>query len=204
MQADTSKAETEREVIDISSDADDDDDSVIETDADLFNHYLNLPVDDFNDFNAFLDFPYEALENPIGEAEGPAEDARPVIVAFPATPATLASRPATPASRPDPEECYKLFLRKVLEVFPDHCQDELKRLYDARFADGLCPNSRAFIKEFAVEVILQVVQADKYPKETDRKRSLKRKRAESDNEDEGAKYMAHGRQKAAPFEILEA
>ncbi|MCJ1245416.1 hypothetical protein MMC30_002620 [Trapelia coarctata] len=199
MQAATTEAASEREVIDISSDTDGDgDDSVIETDADLFNHYLDLPVDDFNDFNPFLDLPYGPFENPFenlnGEPEAPVEDARPVI----------AAPPAPPVSPPDPEESYKLFLSKLLEVFPDHCRDGLKKLYDSRFTDGESPKSRTSVEEFAVEVILQIVHADKYPKETDRRRNLKRKRAESDNEDEGARYMVPGRQKAAPFEILEA
>ena len=197
MQVATSDAETEPEVIDISSDSDndedndDDDASVVETDAELFNHYLNLPLDDFN---AFLDLPYSPSENLNGAPEGPAEDPRPVITAS----------PAPPVRRPDPEECYKLFLGKVLEVFPDHCRDKLKKLYDAQIAAEQGSKSRLSVEEFAVEVILEIVQSKTYPKETDRRKNLKRKRTESDNEDEVARYMAPERQKAAPIEIQEA
>ena len=196
MQGATALGATEHEVIDISSDTDtdndgDEDGSTIETDADLFNDFLNLPVDDFN---PFLD-PYGASENLYGEPEGLDGDVRHIVPA----------PPMAPVSRPDPEDCYKLFLRKILEVFPDHCRDQLKKLYDARFVDGQGPRSRAAVKESAVEIILQIVQTDDYPKETDRKKNLKRKRsAESDTEEEHAQYTAPARQKAGSFLIHEA
>ena len=192
MQATTAQDVIEPEVIDISSDTDDDDESVIETDAE---YYLNLPIDDFNPFLEPPFGPYSPLENLYGEPGGPVEDASPISIA----------PPTAPVGRPDAEDCYKLFLRRVVEVFPDHCRDQLKKLYDARFADGQDPRSTDAVKEFAMDVILQVVQADKYPKETDRKKNLKRKRsAESDSEDEGAPYMALGREKATCWEMQEA
>jgi len=197
MQGATALNATEYEVIDISSDTDtdgDEDNSIVETDADLFNDFLNLPVDNFD---PFLD-PYGTSENLYGGPEGPEgpdEDIRHFVPAS----------PTAPVSRPDPEDCYKLFLRKILEVFPDYCRDQLKELYGARFVDGQGPRSRAAVKEVAVEIILQIVQTDKYPKETDRKKNLKRKRsAESDIEEEHALYTAPARAKAGPFAIQEA
>ncbi|SLM40238.1 hypothetical protein LPUS_10983 [Lasallia pustulata] len=83
---------------------------------------------------------------------------------------------------PSFEEC----LGRVVEVYPDICHDHIRQLYDTQVLAfvpqaGLSPQD-----QISQLLILQILDTDKYPKESDRRKELKRKRSvtlDSDEED---------------------
>lgn len=89
---------------------------------------------------------------------------------------------------PSFEDC----LGRVVEVYPDICHDHVRRLYDTQVL--------AFVPQAVVSpqdqisqlLIVQILDDDKYPKESDRRKELKRKRctALDSDEDDAATWTA--------------
>ena len=113
--------------------------------------------------------------------------------------------PPTPVLITDPGVLYELYRDKVLEVFPDVCRDHLTTLYNAQLEGLGVERTAAANDALSQAVILQILDAEKYPKESDRRKKLKRKRrsgSDSEGEDEG--YTAPGRSRATAKVIQEA
>lgn len=75
---------------------------------------------------------------------------------------------------------YDLCLQNVLDVFPDISHDHVKALYDSHPTDALSPDA----VPLSEEIISQILDTGKYPKERDRQNELKRKRSEMGNSDD--------------------
>ena len=97
--------------------------------------------------------------------------------------------PDLPAQQgPSFEDC----VGGVVEVYHDICHDHVRRLYDAHILAfvpqiGISPRDQV-----CQELIMQILDAEKYPKERDRKKELKRKRstAVDSDEEEAATWIA--------------
>ena len=92
---------------------------------------------------------------------------------------------------PSPTTSHRACVDRVLEVFPDISRDHLQQLYDARITT---PTTTRDDDVFG-DLVRQIADAEKYPKEKDRLRELKRKISEvlnSDQED-AATWAAQGR-----------
>ncbi|MCJ1282927.1 hypothetical protein MMC26_002253 [Xylographa opegraphella] len=178
-----------REVIEIDSD----------TDSDTFNR--SNPFAAFFDLEtidqAFPDIPdYPSHEN--GDVEQ---------TALPLRTATEAASEAAyqPVLITNPEVLYQLYLDKVLEVFPDVCRDYLRTLYDGQAAAFPVERSQLVNEELSQAVIVQILDAEKYPTEKEKKKKLKRKRAEgSDSEEEEKNYTRLSRPRITAAEIQDA
>ena len=92
------------------------------------------------------------------------------------------TEPDVPASVvTNPEVLYQLYLDKVLEVFPDICRDHARLLYDTQL-QALGPQRSPKIIEYMSQgVIMQILDSEKYPKQRDTKKKLKRKRSTESN-----------------------
>ena len=105
----------------------------------------------------------------------------------------------------DPEVLYQLYQDRVLEVFPDICHDYLKELYDTHTAGFAAERSQLVNEELSQTVIMEILDAEKYPTENDKKKKLKRKRTEgSDDEEEEFQYTRPNRAKITAAEIQDA
>lgn len=89
---------------------------------------------------------------------------------------------------PSFEDC----LARVIEVYPDICHDHVRRLYEVQVLPfhsqaGIDPQD-----QISQLLIVQILDADKYPKERDRRKELKRKRsiALDSDEEEAATWTA--------------
>ncbi|KAL8769461.1 MAG: hypothetical protein Q9209_004522 [Squamulea sp. 1 TL-2023] len=88
----------------------------------------------------------------------------------------------TPAVAPY-DEC----IQKVLEIFPDVCHDYVRSLYDRYPPNTLSPDGIPRSEQ----IISQILDGVKYPKERDRQNELKRKRTQlPDSDDERAAKWA--------------
>ena len=121
------------------------------------------------------------------------------------------SPPAAPYEPPvpilitDPGLLFELYLNKVLEVFPDVCRDHVTALYNAQLEGFGIERTAAANEALSQAVILQILDSEKYPKESDRRKLLKRKRRSgSESEGEVEWYTAPGRSRATAMEIQEA
>ena len=105
----------------------------------------------------------------------------------------------------DPEVLFQLYLDRVLEVFPDICRDHARLLYDTELR-VLGPQSSPRIIEYMSRgVIMQILDSEKYPKQKDTIKKLKRKRStESNRESENEDYGRVGRPKLGIDEAQEA
>ena len=77
-------------------------------------------------------------------------------------------------------------LGRVVEVFPDICHDHVRRLYDTQVLAFVPQTTISPQDQISQLLIVQILDADKYPKERDRRKELKRKRSialDSDEED---------------------
>ena len=81
----------------------------------------------------------------------------------------------------DPEVLYQLYLDKVLEVFPDICRDHARLLYDTQLQGLGSERTPRIIEYMSQGVIMQILDSDKYPKQRDKKKKLKRKRSTESN-----------------------
>ena len=105
----------------------------------------------------------------------------------------------------DPEVLYQLYLDKVLEVFPDICRDHARLLYDTQL-QALGPQRSPRIIEYMSQgVIMQILDSEKYPKQRDTKKKLKRKRStESNRESESENFEKADRPRLRLEETQEA
>lgn len=173
-----------REIIEIESDTDDDDDP--------FSPFLNLDSID----GAFPDIPdYVGSSSSEGEQE---QVSAPDFVApdrF-GTPQIIVT---------DAEVLYQLYSDKVLEVFPDICRSHLKVLYETHTADLAPQRSQQSNEVVSQAVIVEILDSEKYPKEKDGKKKLKRKRTQdSDGEEDEHNYAKSGRARLTAAEIPDA
>ncbi|KAL8814477.1 MAG: hypothetical protein Q9223_006306 [Gallowayella weberi] len=85
---------------------------------------------------------------------------------------------------------YDGLLQKVLEVFPDISHDHVKSLYESHSTAALSPDGIPLSEN----IISQILDVGKYPKERDRQNELKRKRSQFDNSDDerAAKWSIDG------------
>lgn len=93
------------------------------------------------------------------------------------------SIPNLPTQQPPSfEDC----LGRVIDVYPDICHDHVRRLYDIQ-VQSFDPQARISPQDQISQLlIVHILDADKYPKERDRRKELKRKRSialDSDEED---------------------
>ena len=80
----------------------------------------------------------------------------------------------------DPKTRYRLYLDKVLEVFPDISLDHARSLYDTSQQQPLhSPDD-----DVSQAIITQILDTGKYPKEKDKKKDTKRKRTTGSGSDE--------------------
>ena len=95
-----------------------------------------------------------------------------------------------PAIVTDPKILYQLYLDKILEVFPDICLDHARSLYDARCRGDQEYQVDGSDDDISQLIIMQILDAGKYPKEKDKKKKLKRKRSsESGSDGEEAEWL---------------
>ncbi|MCJ1394416.1 hypothetical protein MMC18_007294 [Xylographa bjoerkii] len=185
MQAGASPTTASREVIEIDSDTDSD----TENGANPFAPFFDLET---------IDQAFPEIPDYIGYESSDAEQT------------ALSHRTATEAaSKPvvitDPEVLYQLCLDKVLEVFPDVCRDHVRTLYDTHAAAFPAERSQFVNEELSQAVVMQILDAEKYPTEKDKKKKLKRKRIEgSDDEVEEMNYIRPSRPKITTAEIQDA
>ncbi|MCJ1476761.1 hypothetical protein MMC13_005430 [Lambiella insularis] len=160
-----------REIIEIDSDTDDDENA--------FGPFLDLAAID----QAFPGVPdYRGSDSSDGE-----QGSAPVTNVTAPAPVEGLSVTIT-----DPELLYQQYLGKVLEVFPDVCRSHLKLLYDTHTAD-LAPNrSKQANDQVSQAVIVQILDSEKYPKEEDRRKKLKRKRTDDADGEEEEEEEEHG------------
>ncbi|KAL8640024.1 MAG: hypothetical protein Q9228_003013 [Teloschistes exilis] len=80
-------------------------------------------------------------------------------------------------------------LTDVLELFPDISHHHVKSLYDEHVSTGL----QAFGRSLSEQLIFQILDGGKYPKERDRQNELKRKRSvlQTSDEERAAKWQTH-------------
>lgn len=78
-------------------------------------------------------------------------------------------------------------LTEVLEVFPDISHHHVKSLYDDHISTAL----QVFGSSFAEQLISQILDGGKYPKERDRQNELKRKRSslQTSDDERAAKWQ---------------
>ncbi|MCJ1384544.1 hypothetical protein MMC17_007661 [Xylographa soralifera] len=185
MNADAPPTTFSREVIEIDSDTDSD----TENGANPFAPFFDLETID----QAFPDIPdYAGYESSNAEQT--------------ALPHRIATEDAyRPVLITDPEVLYQLYLDKILEVFPDVCHDHLRTLYDTNAAAFPVERSQLVDEELSQAVIVQILDAEKYPTEKEKKKKLKRKRAEgSDGEEDEVNYTRPSRPKITAAEIQDA
>ncbi|MCJ1397728.1 hypothetical protein MMC11_000924 [Xylographa trunciseda] len=185
MQAGLSPTTVSREVIEIDSDTN----SNPGNEANPFAQFFDLETID----QAFPDIPdYHGYES---------SDAEPVALPH----RTAIEAAYKPVVITDPEVLYQLFLDKVLELFPDVCRDHLRTLYDTYAVAFPGERSQLVNEELSQVVIVQILDAEKYPTERDKKKKLKRKRTEgSDDEEEEMNYTRPSRPKITAAEIQDA
>lgn len=80
------------------------------------------------------------------------------------------------------EDC----LGRVVEVYPDICHDHVQQLYDVQIKSFVLQAGVSPLDQISQLLILQILDADKYPKERDRRKELKRKRSIALDSDEEA------------------
>lgn len=129
------------------------------------------------DFERLIeDQPFPRMEQRVGLSQ-PGESVPPY--SRPGAPVT----PSLPPALPDYERC----LDDILQVFPEISYDHVKELYDAEVkifqqddaSNALVPN-----------LIDKILEKGKYPKEKDRLKELKRKRALDSDEEELAEFRS--------------
>lgn len=82
----------------------------------------------------------------------------------------------------DENTYYAACLAEILEVFPDICHDHVRQIYDAQLQKTADDDlQRANITQ---QLILQILDVKKYPKDKDRANELKRKRSDTVNSDD--------------------
>lgn len=87
-----------------------------------------------------------------------------------------------PDVAPEPVDAESACLNRVLEVFPDIDHEHVRQLYQARpvVAEEARPSG-----DPSGELIVKILDAGDYPKEKDRRKELKRKRAASAGSSQG-------------------
>ena len=169
-------------VIEIDSDSDVEDDR-------FMTAFLNLETIEDQSASSINYFPDDYGNG------GPEAGPQPVASRYPSTPVLIA----------DPGVLYQLYLDKVLEVFPDVCRDHLNTLYNAQLEGFGAERTATANDDLSQAVIVQILDSEQYPKESDRRKMLKRKRrAGSNSESEDEEYTAPGRSRATVKEIQEA
>ncbi|KAL9585467.1 MAG: hypothetical protein Q9212_001500 [Teloschistes hypoglaucus] len=80
-------------------------------------------------------------------------------------------------------------LTELLEVFPDISHHHVKSLYDEHISTGV----QAFGGSLSEQLISQILDGGKYPKERDRQNELKRKRSvlQTSDEDRATEWQTH-------------
>ncbi len=142
------------------------------------------------------------LEVRLGAAEGAENDQRPFLCpdarSFEPFPNGLGIQHA--AQPADPEQ---LCIDRVLEVFPDIDREHVRQLYRDRplVMEGGLANSNP-----SEDLIVKVLDGGIYPKEADRRKELKRKRATSaaSSDGETAVWEAADRERASTHYSEEA
>ena len=86
------------------------------------------------------------------------------------------------ATHIDENTYYEACLAEILEVFPDICHDHVRQMYDAQVQKNVDHDLQRL--GITQELILQILDIKKYPKEKDRINELKRKRSDTVNSDE--------------------
>ncbi|OCK85963.1 hypothetical protein K432DRAFT_438909 [Lepidopterella palustris CBS 459.81] len=104
-----------------------------------------------------------------------------------------------PQPEPEPEEIVEVApapfteddcLNKLLEIFPDISHDHVLTLFRNGNRQGMHGSA------WCDELIVQVLDSGKYPKETDTRQELKRKRRDSIDEEDIARFQQPGREMA--------
>lgn len=70
-------------------------------------------------------------------------------------------------------------LLRILEVFPDIAHDHVLQLYRAKFVYGLEVPEACTVASWCSELVVELLESGKYPRERERRQELKRKREES-------------------------
>jgi hypothetical protein len=82
---------------------------------------------------------------------------------------------------------YQTCLNRILEVFPDISHDHVQQIYN-KDIEAIGPYERHNIN-MVERLVGKILESDKYPKQRDRVRELKRKRSDKDvDEEEAAKW----------------
>ena len=171
------QADVQTDVIQIDSDSDDDDL--------LGDFYATI-----RDGNEVL--PFAMLEN---DFDAP----------IPEAPTQISEPTPSPELVTDPEVLYQLYLDKVLEVFPDICHDHVRLLYDTRVQAFGPQRSTSASEDMSQGVIMQILDAEKYPKQKDTTKKLKRKRSTvSDGERDDDEFATVDRPRLRLQETQEA
>ena len=98
-----------------------------------------------------------------------------------------------PLRAPDPEELYQDYRTQVLGVFPDICLDHIKELFNAR-TGAVEEQPVLTANEISQAIITQILDNGNYPKEKDKRKTLKRKRSANEGSDsENSKWTSQDR-----------
>ena len=139
------------------------------------------------------DFDWDAFLNPDGEA----------------APQPVVQAPAQQASQPivvDEEEPVDESLREdrcvehVTEMFPDIENDYVRQLYQ----NGADLRTRMNEKEYLASLIMRILEEPKYPREREKRQELKRKRDETEAEDNVKRWENPSRDLPATSYIAQA
>ena len=87
---------------------------------------------------------------------------------------------------------------RILELFPDISSDHVQQLYDTRMETPL-----GLHDDLGHELIMQILDAGKYPKERDRLNDLKRKRSPEDSDTEEIAKWSDPNRGGQTFEYLQ-
>ena len=99
---------------------------------------------------------------------------------------------------PDESRSFQGCLNRILELFPDISQDYVQQLYDMRTENPSGPHD-----DIRHELIMQILDAEKYPKESDRLNDLKRKRVSEDSDAEEIAKWTNPNRGVQSFEYLQ-
>lgn len=79
---------------------------------------------------------------------------------------------------------FKICLAEVLEVFPDISHDHVQQLYNVRSVADQQAQDKTPVERISLEIITQILDGGRYPKEKDHVNELKRKRTQAIDSDE--------------------
>lgn len=87
-------------------------------------------------------------------------------------------------------------LKDVLDIFPDISHEHVQELYDAQMLNAVVGQEHESVTQ---NMITQILDKGKYPKEKDRQKELKRKRL-ADSDDEEIAYLKNLERGVATFQ----